>query len=100
MRRCLVGNRGSRLTSEGGEKGVQQQEMLKAGHAHWKVLEEDENREEGTERNSQRHLSPRRWVSSRVFSRASLRDLGTDCGRKRPSLYLHTCPSHAPVQSR
>lgn len=97
MRRRLEGNRGSRLTSEGGEKGVQQQELLKAGHARWRVLEEDENREEGTERNIN---GPWRWVSSRVSSRASLRDLGTECGRKRPSLNLHTCPCHAPVQPR
>lgn len=44
----------------------------------WKVLEEDEDREERTrtERNNQRHLSPSRF-SSGVLSRASLRDLGT-----------------------
>lgn len=34
----------ARLTGRGGEKGVQEEEVLKAGHTSWKVLEDDEDR--------------------------------------------------------
>lgn len=33
------------LTGRGGEKGVQEEEVLKAGHTGWKVLEDDEDRQ-------------------------------------------------------